>query len=260
MLRDLICLYVETENRLSEMSVLTTGREKAPSESVDEVTHELPFAGQLLEDFLDYRRPSGAPDHLTTQELIEWISSSPVKALLEQWKKHVVDDRAMRAMIQPGISTDYITASDTIDALVGLCYRADPASDLLSDDAFEATAYFAARIAHVSDRPGTPFTGLEDAGQLHWCYEGAVRLLITVFSDLVANKDGHFMTMLGGPAPPPITNKRLRIDNTPVSKDSEKSGPFAPQNVKADYSFLELGARRKAMDEGQGARRQRNKR
>ena len=52
---------------------------------------------------------------------------------------------------------------------------------------------------HDNDGKGSPTAGMIRKGQVHWCYEVMVRLLITVFSDMAEIETGYFVELLGGP-------------------------------------------------------------
>ncbi|KAK5128784.1 hypothetical protein LTR85_000117 [Meristemomyces frigidus] len=216
----------------------------------DSDAYRVPFDSRLLEGALGFA-PKGAPDSLTNAELLAWISSAPVRSSLEHWKRHVVDNPKMRAMVQPGMCADYNVSCDTIDTLTGLCSQAS--SQPSADEAFETTAHFAADIANASQHADSPLFELKEAGELHWCYGFAVRLLVTAFHDLITSKrsDGYFIELLGGPMPRPIRDRRLldgmmRIDNSPLRKDNKARSPSGRGTQNAYYGRLETGAEQKA--------------
>lgn len=249
--------FEDTASQDAKMPTSSDEADRWPSPNrFDSNGYRLPFASRLLEDALDYP-PDGAPepsDELTTRETLDWLGSPSVKPTLQQWKQTVVADEKLRAKIQPDMSVDFETSSNIIKTLTSLCSQTT--SQPATDDALKLTAQTAATLVHANDHPGSPFLGLVKAGQAHWRYGVAVRLLITVFCDLTAHDSGYFMTLLGGPAPQPITDERLltdtiRTDNWPVVVDSEKDGRFGFKYLSVDYSWLEVDAEQKAREQQQ---------
>ncbi|RMX93397.1 hypothetical protein D0867_14218, partial [Hortaea werneckii] len=215
---------------------------------VDLDAYKMPFDGELLERFLDYP-PVEAPGIMTVDSLLKWISSTEVKGYLQQWKNRVLSLEKRCAMIETSFSLGERSAWDIIDTLARLCFSCDSSSVFDLGDAFEMTAYVARCIALASDRKGTPLQGIV-AKKPYWSFEVAVRLLITAYCDMRDHNTGHFMRLLEGPALPRFTAQELRLshgmvrfNNKAAFKDSEKEGLWAYNNLKVDWSFLNLDER-----------------
>ena len=232
-------------------------------------TYKLPFESRLFEEALDWP-PQRGPDTFTTAELLAWTRSPNVVSHLRRWKEAVVDRQEVRAVIMPCIRLSYQECGETISQLVGMCYDRRTREAPVQTDGFEVAASIAAALVVDGDVQGSPFLGRLGSETVGWCFEVSVRLLITVFNDLVHQANGHFKQLLGGPRVRPIRDQDLLewrpiIDNTPVSQDSEKFGTHGYRNLGIDFSWLELDAREKAEQEGsklkdvRGAKYRRNK-
>ena len=105
----------------------------------------------------------------------------------------VIENERLRAYVESGFSIDYQTASDTIDTIRTLCFKASSEAEYPTNDAFEATACTAASIVQISntaDDKCSPIKGMNGAN-LDWCYTVVICLLITIFHDLKTTKDGY---------------------------------------------------------------------
>lgn len=204
-------------------------------DDVDFNKYKPPFRSELLEQALDWP-PKGAPDPLTTSELLAWLESDSVLASLKQWHIHVLDREDQLKQVQPGFSLNSRHTSDTIDCLTMLCARASEHREPSPSDAWEATAYFAAKLADASDIKGSPLQGMKAKGELHWCYDVAVRVLITVYCDLAKAQATYFSTLLGCQKlkAPRVKDMRRIIDNRPIDKDSEMDGVYGYRAVSPD--------------------------
>jgi hypothetical protein len=187
---------------------------------------------------------------MTVAETLDWISSDLVCKRLKLFKSHIFDDRDMRWWLEGGFSTDYKHSWDTIDTLVRLCvgtYGVQTTKEISKSDGFEATAWIAIQLVLDDESgSGSPFHGLRRAGSEEWCINVAVRLLVTVFCDLLRSPNGYFAKLLGGPRPKPIKDTKYRkrvmiVDNSPVVRDSEMKGVHA-------YGSIEHLGRPKVVD------------
>ena len=207
--------------------------------NVDFKKHELQFSSALLEDAIQ-SPPKGAPDPLTRRELRSWLESPTVLDYLKLFKSDVVDPAGRRMLLEPGFCVDEKALSDTIDTLVNLCYGVNVDKAPLPDDAFDATALIARSIVQDNDHVGSPFHGLTTMEEMRWCFDVTVRLLITVFCDLVDKEDGYFMDLLGGAKVKrtgelEFRGKSYHLDNSTTLKERQMVRRLGFNKLCKDY-------------------------
>ena len=84
-------------------------------------------------------------------------------------------------------------------------------------------------MVEVNNHAGSPFQGLVFTDGVVWCLNVTIRLMITVFCELVDEEDGYFMNLLGGPKVRRTNaikrhRKPYRIDNRPTRGQKAKDG------------------------------------
>ncbi|SMR46764.1 unnamed protein product [Zymoseptoria tritici ST99CH_1E4] len=198
--------------------------------------YALPFDAKLLEQVLD-RKPEVSPnDDMTMSDTLAWLRSESILRWLKFFKVHIFDDRDMRWWLEGGASTELQQCADTIDSLVCLCLNptcAQPEDNIPKDDGFETTAWIALHLVLEDSKcADSPFHGLPELGELRWSVNVTVRLLITVFCDLLDKPNGYFAKLLGGPKPKAFKDNKyckkvMTVKNEPVADEKGMYGAHA---------------------------------
>ncbi|KJY01466.1 hypothetical protein TI39_contig290g00003 [Zymoseptoria brevis] len=198
--------------------------------------YALPFDARLLEQVLDHKPEASPNDDMTVFETLVWLRSDSILKWLKFFKSHMFDDRDMRWWLEGGASTELQHCADTIDSLVCLCLSptcAQPEDNIPKDDGFETTAWIALRLVSEDSKcADSPFYQLPELGELRWCVNLTIRLLITVFCDLLDKPNGYFAKLLGGPKPKAFKDKQyckkvMTVKNEPVADDKGMYGGYA---------------------------------
>ena len=212
-----------------------------PEAEVDRILAELeakcaerlPFASNFFEDEVQnlpdaimFGPPSQHPRLLAAEQYLSWLASDAVYPTLKAWKVLVADNMSLRKQLMNGFHADEVTSSGTIDCLVSLCCQSKNHKKPSETDAWDATAFFAAKLVKDNDYKGSPICGMASKGQVSWCYCVMIRLLITAYTDMLESKDSYFGKLLGGPKVKKLSKKEfkrdmMRIDNRPLNKENE---------------------------------------
>lgn len=201
-----------------------------------ECKKRFPFTYDFFEDRIEdmpdsvmFGPFSEHPKLLAAQEHILWMESATVCHTLRAWKNNVADIMGMRSQLMNGFTTSEQTASDTLDTLTNLCFGQRGQDNPSATDAWDATAFYAAKLVSDNGHEESPIHGMEQKGELAWCYEVMIRLIIVAYTDTVKTKEGYFEKLLGGPPLEKMSRKffkrnMFRIDNKPLWKENEMDG------------------------------------
>lgn len=166
--------------------------------------YELPFSSTLYQKAAEQVHldlsAAEQPTWLAKDQYLTWFASDNVLLSLKEWTSLVINNDQMRNQLKNGFTTNEQTSSDTIHTLRLLCYHQRDQEQASASDAWEATAFFAMQLAVQNDHEGSPIHGMAKKGHLDWCFVVMIRLLITVYSDLLQKKRGYFQMLLDVPS------------------------------------------------------------